>query len=72
MAVKSKSLEKPEETKSGKPDKLENLFSKEQLLHAERFQDRRDIINALLAPDKQYTVKQAEQMMEEYMKGRVK
>ena len=69
--MKSKPLEKPEETKSGNPDKSENLFSKEQLLHAERFQDRRDIINALLAQDKQYTVKQAEQMVEEYMKGRV-
>lgn len=53
-------------------EKAESLFSKEQLLKAKRFQGKRDVINALLKPDKEYTVKTVEQMIEKYMKGRVK
>lgn len=52
--------------------KIESLFSKEQLLAAERFQDRKDIVNALLSSDKQYTVETVEQMIEKYMKGQVR
>ncbi|EOS27680.1 hypothetical protein C806_00127 [Lachnospiraceae bacterium 3-1] len=72
MAVKSKALEKPEGAKFGKSERTENLFTKEQLLNSERFQNRKDIINALLESDKHYTVKQTEQMIENYMKGKVK
>lgn len=53
-------------------EKAESLFSKEQLLAAERFQRKRDIINATLEPDKKYTIKTVEQMIEKYMKGLVK
>ena len=55
-----------------KPEKADTLFSKEQLLAAEHFQDRRDIVNALLSPDKQYTVESVEQEISKYMKGQVK
>ena len=41
---------------ASEPKKIESLFSKEQLLAAERFQGRKDI----------------EQMIEKYMKGQVK
>lgn len=54
------------------PEKVESSFSKEQLLAADRFQGRRDIVNALLSPDKEYTVEAVEQMIEKYMKGQVK
>lgn len=67
MAVKK--TNKPPATE---PEKIEKLFSKEQLLAAERFQERKDIVNALLSPDKQYTVEAVEQMIEKYMKGQVK
>ena len=67
MAVK-----RTEKTAASKPGKIEKLFSKEQLLAAERFQARKDIVNALLSPDKQYTVETVEQMIEKYMKGQVK
>lgn len=67
MAVKK--TNKPAATE---PEKIEKLFSKEQLLTAERFQERKDIVNALLSPDKQYTVEAVEQMIEKYMKGQVK
>ncbi len=76
MPAKTKSLEKQEE-KLEKPEmagarKPENLFSKEQLIHSERFQDSRDLLEALLLPGEQYTVRQAERMMEDYKKGKVK
>lgn len=67
MAVKK--TNKPAATE---PEKIEKLFSKEQLLATERFQERKDIVNALLSPDKQYTVEAVEQMIEKYMKGQVK
>lgn len=67
MAVKK--TNKPAATE---PEKIEKLFSKEQLLAAERFQERKDIVNALLSPDNQYTVEAVEQMIEKYMKGQVK
>ena len=67
MAVK-----KTNKPAASEPEKIEKLFSKEQLLAAERFQERKDILNALLSPDKQYTVEAVEQMIEKYMKGQVK
>lgn len=67
MAVK-----KTNKPAASEPEKNEKLFSKEQLLAAERFQERKDIVNALLSPDKQYTVEAVEQMIEKYMKGQVK
>ena len=57
---------------ASEPSKIESLFSKEQLLAAERFQDRKDIVNTLLSPDKQYTVEAVEQEILKYMKGQVK
>lgn len=59
----------PEETK---PTEKARLFSKEQLLSSEWFRSRKDIVNALLAPDKQYTVEAVEQEITKYMKGKVK
>lgn len=67
MAVK-----KTNKPAASEPEKIEKLFSKEQLLAAERFQERKDIVYALLSPDKQYTVEAVEQMIEKYMKGQVK
>ena len=57
---------------ASEPGKVESSFSKEQLLAAERFQGRKDILNALLSPDKQYKVETVEHMIEKYMKGQVK
>lgn len=65
-------VRKTNKTAASEPEKIESLFSKEQLLAAERFQGRKDILNALLSHDKQYTVETVEQMIENYMKGQVK
>lgn len=82
MPAKTKPLEKqeeirreeanPEKKETAKARKPENLFSKEQLIHSERFQDSRDLLEALLLSGERYTVRQAERMMEEYKKGKVK
>lgn len=47
---------------------IESKFSKNQLLAADRFRDRRDILTALLSPDETYTVKAVEQMIEDFYK----
>lgn len=53
------------------PEKSGRLFAKEQLLAAARFQERRDIVNALLRSDEQYTIAEVERLVSDYMKGRV-
>lgn len=53
-------------------EKAEIKYSKEQLLASERFRDRKDIVNALLSPDKEYTVSAVKDMIENYMKGKVR
>lgn len=63
---------KPTAANANKPEIVESKFSKNQLLAADRFRDRRDILTALLSPDKTYTVKAVEQMIENYLKGQVK
>ncbi len=50
----------------------QKLFSKEQILKSERFQKRKDVLNALLSSEKYYSIEDAEQMVENYMKGKVK
>lgn len=52
-------------------EKLESAFTKAQLLSSKRFAGRRDILNALLKENQKYTVKAVEQMIENYMKGKV-
>lgn len=52
--------------------KQENRFSKEQLLASERFRDRRDVLGTILADEKQYTINEAKELIEKYMKGKVK
>ena len=49
----------------------EPAFSKEQLLASNRFQDRRDLLEALLDEKKTYTMKAVEETITNYMKGKV-
>lgn len=46
-------------------------FSKEQILAAERFQRRRDLVGALLDDGKEYTMEMVEKLIGKYMKGKV-
>ena len=68
MAGKKKTLEAaPVNT-----GKVENKFSKEQLTASNCFQERKDILEALLVTGERYTVKVVEEKIESYMKGKVK
>ena len=64
--------EKKKTPDGAEPAKKENKFSKEQLTGSERFRDRKDVLNALLKEDREYTISEAEQLIEKYMKGKVK
>ena len=60
---------------ASEPGKIESSFSKEQLLAAERFHNRKDAVNAVLekfSDTETFTVETVEQMIENYMKGQVK
>lgn len=70
--VMKMAIEREVKTEEKNLKKTKNLFSKEQLLASERFQDRKDLLNVLLSADKQYTVEEVEQKMEQYEKGEVK
>lgn len=47
-------------------------FSKEQLLQSRRYQQRRDLLSALLEEGKFYSHKDVETLTNEFMKGKVK
>ena len=46
-------------------------FTKRQLVQSKRFQENCDILSALLDSDQEYTVAQAEAVIEQYLKGGV-
>ena len=60
-----------EPNKQKKATTPEPVFSKEQLLASNRFQDRRDLLEALLDEKKTYTMKAVEETITKYMKGKV-
>ena len=65
-------VRKTTKTAAKEAENIESKFSKNQLLAAKRFSGKRDILEALLSDDETYTVKTVEQMIEDYMKGKVK
>lgn len=44
------------------------VFTKEQLVKADRWFNRRDLLNALLEDDKTYTIEQVDDLIKEYYK----
>lgn len=50
----------------------EPMFSKEQLLASGRFRGRRDMAEALLEEGQSYTVRDVEEKIKEYQKGKVR
>lgn len=47
-------------------------FTKEQLITAKKFKDRKDALGAVLEDNKTYTVSEAEKLLDNFMKGQVK
>lgn len=47
-------------------------FSKEKILSAKRYRNRKDILGALLEDGKEYSFDQVDALMDDFMKGKVK
>lgn len=47
-------------------------YTKEQLLASERYRNRRDLVSALLIDGEMYSLEEAEQIMGNFLKGRVR
>ena len=52
--------------------KAEHKFSKEQIVTSKRFRHRRDMLTAILNDGEQYTLADVDELIEKYMKGKVK
>lgn len=49
----------------------EDKFSKEQIVRSKRFRNNIDLLNAILKENKQYTLKEVEEIIKNFMKGKV-
>jgi hypothetical protein len=47
-------------------------YTKDQLIFSERYRNQRDLLSALLDDGKVYSVTESEEIMNQFMKGRVK
>ncbi len=47
-------------------------FSREQILESKLYRDRRDLLGALLKEGETYTLAQVDNLLEGFMKGKVK
>lgn len=53
-------------------NKKEAAFTKEQILASEKYANRRDLLDALLDKGKTYKIETVDNMIEKFMKGKVK
>lgn len=54
-----------------KNNKTERRFNKQQLLISKQFANQRDLLEALLENNKNYTLSEVDNMIKKYMKGQV-
>ena len=55
-----------------KVEKQELMFSKEQILVAKKYLNRRDVLGAILADGKEYTFDQVDSLLAKFMERKVK
>ena len=58
--------------KESKKIKEIDVFTKEQLISSKKFMNNKDVLSALLEDDKMYSESQAIEIIENFMKGKVK
>jgi len=51
---------------------MECVFTKEQLKASQKFANRKDLLEVLLEDGKKYPVAKVEQMIDKFMKGKVR
>ena len=54
-----------------KEKKIEDVFSKEQVLKSKKYRDRRDLISVLLADNESYSFKAVDDIIKKFMEGEV-
>lgn len=54
-----------------KAEAVEATFTLAQLLKAKKYTDKKDLLNALLNENEQYTIKQVDDIIEKFLKGKV-
>lgn len=68
MATKTK----PADDLEKKVEQVQSVtFSKEQILSAKKYSNRKDILGVLLEDGKEYSFDQADTLMDDFMKGKV-
>lgn len=70
--VKTEIAETGQEVAPVQPDRIKAGFSKEQILASARYRNRRDLVAALLDDRKEYTIEEVEEVINGFMKGKVK
>ncbi|MEY8266912.1 hypothetical protein AALA79_11150 [Lachnospiraceae bacterium 64-25] len=53
-------------------ERKEELFTLEQLIAAEKFGNRKDMLKAILSDREEYAISEVEKRIEKFMKGKVK
>ncbi|MFO1444081.1 hypothetical protein KDN24_12885 [Bacillus sp. Bva_UNVM-123] len=57
---------------ANKKKSTDEAFSKQQILSSENYRNQRDLLNALLKEDKDYSLKEVSQLVADFMKRKVK
>lgn len=70
--MKKLGTKKNDGTEEKSSEKIEQRFSKEQFLSSVQYANRRDLVDALLEKDKHYTKKEVDELINKFMKGKVK
>lgn len=52
--------------------KQEKVFTKAQILASKVYKNRRDVLGVILADDKSYTLEEVQNLLDKFMKGKVK
>lgn len=55
-----------------KVEQTEPMFSKAQILASAKYRVRKDLVDALLDDSKKYTMKQVDELIDKFLKGKVK
>ena len=59
------------ESKAIENKTMENKFTKEQLVNSQKFRQYKDLLQAILKENKLYTLKQIDDEIKKFMKGKV-
>lgn len=57
---------------ANKKKSTDEAFSKQQILSSDNYRNQRDLLNALLKEDKDYSLKEVSQLVADFMKRKVK